>query len=72
MKKMKSFVIIGPGTSLMRWHWNPDGEQLSMTCPGCGARCDVPDGPTCLEHEVNCAVLDWIEWAQAAPQKGGI
>ena len=59
------FVMQGAGTSLMRYSFDEERNEMTVTCPGCQCAYTGSAEPgtrsVALEHEADCPVLMFIE-----------
>ena len=62
-KKGRLFVMHGVGSSLLRYSFDDEREEVTGTCSSCGGSWVIPydpepgqDEPT-LEHEPDCPVM---------------
>jgi hypothetical protein len=63
---MKSILIIGPGSSRLRYAIEPITRRIVVTCPACAATTIAAEtGPrdvtAIVEHEPNCEWLASLE-----------
>ena len=62
-KKGRLFVMHGVGSSLLRYSFDDEREEVTETCPSCGGSYVTPYEPEhgqvdpTLEHEPDCPVL---------------
>jgi predicted RNA-binding Zn-ribbon protein involved in translation (DUF1610 family) len=59
---MKPILIIGPGSSRLRYSIEPTNRRIVVTCPGCGATAIAAetgqrDVTTMVEHQPDCGWL---------------
>ena len=66
-KGSRLFVMLGVGSSFLRYSFDEDRDELTVTCPVCRCTGVTPchpepgqDGPT-LQHEWDCRLLRLIE-----------
>ncbi len=60
-----SFVMVGPGTSLLKYSIDEESNEMTVTCPGCQCSYVASAQPGVrevgLEHEDDCPWLARIE-----------
>ena len=67
MQKQNSglFVMLGRGTHLLRYSFDEERDEVTVTCPGCLCSYIASARPGAvtktLEHEADCQVLTRIE-----------
>ena len=61
----RQFVMQGPGTSLLKYSFDEERKEMTVTCPGCQCSYVASAQPgvreVALEHEHDCPWLALIE-----------
>ena len=72
---MKPILIIGPGSSRLRYSIEIATGRILVTCPVCGAtaiaEADRPHVTSMVEHEPDCEWLASVERAAGVNRKDG-